>query len=441
MADDIKTDSNPLDEAAKLAEANAEVARKQAAQDVSGQSTRPDIDTDTGGALDALAKSIETKEPDETAPPAVKTPEEEAKEKADAEAKTKADAAASEDKARSEKLFEGQPQLPQGASPKSHEAFAAIKVKAAQDILARDKQIEDMKKQLAERDERLKNPVPKELTDEVTELRQFRAKFDVEADPKFKEFDKQVSQAHDFVYAQLAKHSAITPDVIEAIKKHGGPENVKMDKIFDAIKDPATQRLVEIKLTEIETAKFNKQEAIKAAKQNVDGYLKERATQFENASKSHNEATGKELDGILGQPVFSWMAERTPGEKADDAAKAATEDHNKFVKGIQESLQAARADDSPGMRAILLAGMAQLLWTQRAYATIKDRNAVLEKSTAELTEKLARFKSAGRLKSDESSASPSVQKAAPKPIDVYTRPGDALDAIRDQVLAEQAKAR
>jgi hypothetical protein len=60
----------------------------------------------------------------------------------------------------------------------------------------------------------------------------------------------------------------------------------------------------------------------------------------------------------------------------------------------------------------------------------------------ELEDKLGRFKSAGRLKSDESGAPPAPKKVE-KPSDdshFSMRPGDALDAIRDQILQEKARA-
>jgi hypothetical protein len=396
------------------------------------------FNADTSGALDALvtAKKDEASADDGAKPKPADDSGAKPKPADDSGAKPDDSAAA----VKPAKPADTEPTLPAGASPKSHEAFAAIKARAVQDLEARDKEIEALKVQVRERDEKLRSPVPKELADEVAELRKFRAKFDIEADPKFGEFDKAVNSAKEFVYDQLKKSPAITEDIIAAIKKHGGPEFVKMDKIFSAMQDPSLQRVIEIKLTEIESAKFAKQQAIKTAKDNVDSYLKERAEAFEKSVNSHTQATEAEFNALA--PNLAWLEERKPDPKASDkdADAKSVKEHNDFVAKVKGQLAEATHDDSPRMRAILLAGFAQLLNTQRALTSEKETSKSLKTQVEELTGKLTRFNKAGRLNKDDTGASPAAQTVTKREASPFnTNAGDALDAIKATIAQEQAR--
>src|SRR6185369_5758814 len=236
---------------------NAEVARKLAEQDAAGRTTTaaPADLADSSSALDKLAEAQakEKENPPEDAAPEVTptTPEVTPEEKAKAdEAAAKAAADLKADQERAEAFFKDAPKLPPNASPKSSEAFNSIKIRAAKDISERDAEIEKLRKEIAERDEKLKNPLPPETEKEIKELREWRAKLDVDADPKFKEFDKGIEQTREFIYSQLLQNPNINPSLIDAIKKHGGPEMVKWDKIFDGLKDPTLQRIIESKIAD-----------------------------------------------------------------------------------------------------------------------------------------------------------------------------------------------
>src|SRR6185503_13514439 len=110
--------------------------------------------------LDALAEQIQKKKDEDTDPPQVKNdkpPEldEAAKKKADDEKAAKdAERKTYEDKA--EEYFKDSPKLPPNASPKSADAFREIKIRAAQEVAAREAELEKLKKEVADRDEKLK---------------------------------------------------------------------------------------------------------------------------------------------------------------------------------------------------------------------------------------------------------------------------------------------
>lgn len=425
------------------AENNAEVAAKLAAQDISGHSMAPKDTLDASTALDDLAKQHDeaakkaaeapiVEKKDENAPPA-KTEAEIAAEKA------AADAAEAERK-RAEELFKDSPGLPAGASPKSSESFAAIKVKAAREIAKAEAELAQLRKENAEAQEKLKNAVPPETLKELEDHRKWRARLDVEADPKFKEFDKNIAQTQEFIYAQLKRSPAITAEVIDAIKKHGGPENVQMAKIFDAVKDPAMQRLIESKLADIEMAKFSKSEAIKSAKENIAQYVSEREKSAVDAQTGHNAATEKHFAELAQK--LDWMKPVNVDSKAPEAERKAAEAHNAFVADLTKNLEVAKKDDSPEMRAIMLAGMAQLFRMQNIHPQVVAERDALKKSLEELTAKYDKLRHGSVSRLRESGAAPGTRSdVVTKPSDQFTKTAaESLDDLRKQVTEERERA-
>jgi hypothetical protein len=126
------------------------------------------------------------------------------------------------------------------------------------------------------------------------------------------------------------------------------------------------------------------------------------------------------------------------------------EEHNKFIVDTTAQLKEALNDDSPKMRAIMLAGMAQLLHLQRVRASEKaaaevtkksfdDQLGALKKERDEIKAKLDKFTNAsvGRLR--EGGAPPGGRTEKPATVNLETRTVDALDDIAAQVMQERAK--
>jgi hypothetical protein len=305
-----------------------------------------------------------------------------------------------------------------------------VKLKAAQEISRLTQEltkVQDENKKLAES---AKAPITPELEKEITELRQFRAKLDVEADPKFKEFDKEISGAHDFIYAQLKKSPSISDAIIDEIKKYGGPEKVKMEKVLDSVNDPMIRRLVESKLAEIEMTHYKKDQAISKAKENIGSYVAEREKQFKEVGQSHNTATQKNLDAVMKQ--LPWMQPKAVDEKSDENARAATKLHNDYIEKTKKELDFAMQDDSPEMRATLLVGMAQLFRLQAVHEAVSKASAAKDETIKKLTETVERLKNAGKSRLKESEAinggNPNLQT---KP-NLLEPAGDALDRLRKE---------
>jgi hypothetical protein len=424
---------------------NAEVAAKLASQDIMGKTGAPSDDGNAGNALDALQKQAEeaaAKEKAAAEAPA-KSPEELAKEKADVDAAAVRQKEADDEKTRAEALFKDSPTLPTGASPKASEAFTAVKIRAAQEIAKATAELEKLRKENAEYAEKVKNAPTPEALKELEDHRTWRAKLDVEADPKFKEYDKAISQTHEFIYAQLARSPVITPEVLAEIKKHGGPENVMMDKIYAAIKDPALQRTIESKIADIDQKKFEKAQAIEATKKNIGEYIAEKTKVATEAATRHNTDTEKHLTEMTKSEGFSWLNEKAADPKADEATRKATEEHNKFVTETKANLKAALQDDSPEMRAIMIAGLAQLLHKQRNDAARDAKFTAIEKELADVKVKYDKLRNASvsRLRESNAPTTGDMTKVKPKDSDQFTKSaGESLDDIRKQVTEERERA-
>jgi hypothetical protein len=443
---DEKTPTTPEE----LAAHNAEVARKVRDQDISGKPTATGEFGDAQTALDELASKVPEHKP-EVVPPVEpkitepksgepKTPEAKPTEPKIPEPKSTEPGAPTPEEAainkRAEELFKSAPTLPPNASPKSAEAFSRIKIHAAQEISAREQEIEKLKQQV----EAAKNPTTDQLEKdkELEELRQWRQKLDVDFDPKFKEHDKTISQQREFIYAQLSKSPVITPEVINQIKKYGGPDMIDMGKLLTSVKDPTIQRLVESKLADIEVAKYNREQAVTSAKTNLGQYLQERQTALAQAQTAELTATATALDGLLGK--LDWFAEKPIVDGADEATKKEATEHNKFLTDLRTQVAEATKDNSPQMRAILITGMAQLFNLQRRVPALEAKLAASEKLAKEATDKYERIRNSSRSRLEESQASPNGGAAPPKAgVDVNQRPGDALDDIARRVMEEKAR--
>src|SRR6185436_6579366 len=84
-------------------------------------------------------------------------------------------------------------ELPPYTKPKTAESFAKVKTIARQKIAAIEKEREELKAKMVELEKTAKDGLPAEAKKELEELREFRAKVDVEADPKFKEYDATIT--------------------------------------------------------------------------------------------------------------------------------------------------------------------------------------------------------------------------------------------------------
>ena len=443
MADKSTPTVTPVDPAKH----NAEIAAKVAGQDIAGHSTVTGEFGEATDALDKLAAQVKPKETpasDESSfksdvksdvKPDVKTdvkPDKPVAPAPDAEEAKKAEEALK----KADEYFKDSPKLPPNASPKSSEAFSSIKLKAAQEISAREAEIEKLRKEV----EAAKKPSTEvlEKEKELEELRKWRARVDVDFDPKFKEHDKVVSQHREFIYAQLAKNPKVTPEIIEQIKKYGGPDMINLSKLFESIQDPTLQRLVEAKVADIEMAKYTKEQAIKMAKENLTEYTKERQEASSKVALAHSQAVTANLSSLLDR--LDWYGEKPMPADADEATKKSIAEHNAFLKELKPQVAEAINDNSPEMKAVLVTGMAQLFNLQRQVPALKAELETTKKSLSDITAKWEAMKNSSRSRLNESAAPAAGITQAPSGPDINARASDALDTLARQVMEKRSQA-
>lgn len=324
--------------------------------------------------------------------------------------------------------------LPPTARGASAEAFATVKARAAQDIAARDQQIDALKKELDGLKEQSKNTVPAQeveaLRKENDELRAFRSRLDIQADPGFAaKFDQRVNVTSEFIYSRLKATGKITDETIKKIRDLGGPGAVDMEPILERIEDAQAKRTIQSKLDELEGISFEREQALKEAQADVTKYVEQRRQEFSKAATAHTETTKQILTNILAQ--VPWMAPVKVAADAKPEEKEAAAQHEAFLKEMNQTLAEAVQDDTPQMRAVLISGLAQHFHLRRTHeALVKERDALkaeletARKETAQVTEKLEAIKRAGSARR-ESNAPPS---------------GKILGAINPTATADEAFA-
>lgn len=426
-------------DAAAIEENNKRLADKVAAQDIMGQSTAPGDVEPAQKALDDLLAKAESAAKEKEAAPADDVAADEAAKKAAADEAAKKAEAAKEDPSvkRAEELFKDSPTPPPNASSKTNDAFQSVKQRAAKEILEREQELAKIKAELEETKKKFTEPSEevKKSQAELQELRKWRAKMDVEFDPEFKKFDQQIHEANEFIYSQLKQSPAVTDETIKLIKELGGPRKVNMAKIFTAVNDPTLQRLVEGQLSEVAKLEYQKNKAMTTARTNVDQYMQERESHWKNAATAHTSQTQAELDGML--KSLDWFVPRKVADNAEAEAKQQAEEHNKFVGELDDQLKAAVQDDSPKMRAVLVAGMAQLFNLQREHTSLKAKFASMEKELTTKAALLDKVKASATTRLREGGAPAEGVRPAAAKAPGTERADDALDRIAKQVMEER----
>lgn len=412
----------------------------------------PSENPETSDALDALLKEG-TAMPDDDAQKKADEDAAAAKAKADedaaaAAAKAKVDEApteseeektarlAAEEAAKPKETYD-KVELPPHAKKNSAEAFSKVKTLAKLEIdrvtaaaAAAKKEAEELKAKLAEG-----RPLDENTEKELTELRAFRQKLDVEADPAFKEFDARIVSNGETILAKM-KLVGFPDDYIAKVKEVGVNE-VDWEPIL-AKMPPSARRSIEAKLVENEDIAEQKTRAIAKAKENAGEYLKTREKSLSQSTEVFSAETKEKVSAYL--PKLEWLKDQPIGKDAKPEEKKAIEAHNAFVKQIREDMDISIADNSAETKAILVVGYAQLRRVRADYenskATWAAEKAALEKERDDAKGLVARVKSASTARLRESPAT-SPTSGAKKSDPLTESTGDSLDRLRDEALANQ----
>lgn len=319
-------------------------------------------------------------------------------------------------------------QLSAKVSGKTAEQWAALKSRYATDSKAKDDEIASLKAKVTEYEAKTSDPIPEETKKELEDLRQFRARLDVEADPAFQaQFDQRLATAQNFIYAQLAS-AGWKKDTIDKVKEIG-VENVDWESLEKEGKVPASMmRLVQSRLDEMAVIKYDRQAKLDEAKTNIADYIKKQREEYAAKAQGHTKATDDELAKFL--PKLAFLSEpEKPKASASKDELTIYEAEVKHRQEILDSIAEAKRDDSPYMRALLIAGMAQLLNLKPRFENIVAAYKQLEEKHTKAIAWIEKVKSAGKPKAKDASAEPTP----PKPGVDYTKTaGEALDALWKQ---------
>jgi hypothetical protein len=224
----------------------------------------------------------------------------------------------------------------------------------------------------------------------------------------------------------------IGDDHIKKFRELGGFHQTNFEDILEKIDNPTVTRLVQGKLDEIAVTKFEQQRALDVAKEDIQKYVKEKQENYQKSLTQHHDLTSKELEKIYTEKM-KWLQDPQLPKNADANAKAIHEATVSFNANVKENMAIAARDDSPEMRAVLIAGMGQLLWLKRQFEFEKKARESFEKRATEAEAQLAKFKKASIVRPDKSSAPPTGVTPKPK-VDYNTTAAEALDGYRKEQL-------
>lgn len=375
---------------------------------------------------------------------AQQTPEEKAAAEKAAADKKAADEKAAAEKAAADKTANikddfDKVELPPYTKPKSVEAFATVKQMARERIATLEKENADLRAKYEAAEKKAAEAKPgtsEEVEKELKELREFRLKYDVEADPSFQSYDKSAKENEALIIARM-KAAGVDEASIKRIEEIGVSQVVWED-ILDKFPAPL-KRFIEGKLYENDNLAEKKKLAIETAKANASEFVRTRQEELYKGSEARQQTTMQEFNALL--PNMDWLTKAAVDPKATAEEKAKAEATNALIDKVNADLQEALNDDSPRMRAILIGGFAKLMRVQADFEAAKAAHkAEIDKLNATLKEKdefISRIKksSTSRL----GSAAPGVGEGKPKiKVDLSEDGSSVLDRHLKEALAAQA---
>jgi hypothetical protein len=370
-------------------------------------------------------------------PPVTPAPAQTPEEKAAAD-KVAADAAAAAALAAKDDF--DRVELPPHTKPATAQSFEALKKTAREKVAAAEKEREELRTKLAEA--QAKPALAPEVEKELAELREFRQKLDVEADPSFKEYVEEIKVNEESIFSKL-KEVGASDDVLAKIKEIGA-KDLNWDTVLEKL-PPVARRYIENKLAVNEDLAEQRTRAIDAAKKNASEFLSKRETENIQGELAHATAAEEHFNKVSAQ--LPWFKLEKADAKATAEEKASIEASNKFFLETQKSVKEMLADPSPKMRSIAALGYAQMLRLQAEIPLINAEHEAEKKNLttevaalkAQLKEKedfIARIKNSSRTSLRDGQAPINPGATAKQP--TFGEHGAvAIDRLREEQLASQ----
>jgi hypothetical protein len=370
-----------------------------------------------GRALDSLVKNLKKAQPEPVEPPRAAEPDPKPEEASDPML----------DKAR--ELFEDV-KLPEGAKPKSSEAFSLVKERASAEVAKAFSENAKLREELDSLKAQVEKPVevdPK-LLSEVEELRKFRAAVDIETHPEVTKFNEQKANIERNLYEGFAA-AGTSKDVLDDIRKYGGFSEVDLSRLIASLPDSVHKTGAVAKLAELGFVDRDRKEKLESLKSEADKIVSKRKAEYEAEFATLNERINRRVESEKQQ--IPWLHEKPVPPTATPEDKLKIEAHNaKAVRASKELEQIVKetSDEArvAGAFALVYVGLLQdqIAAEQKVF---KDRTEASTKRITELETQLASIRQSSRRL--PSAIDTGAAPAAAPAIKLDVTDGQALDLI------------
>jgi hypothetical protein len=324
-------------------------------------------------------------------------------------------------------------ELPPHTKPAVAQSFEALKKTSRERVAAAEREREELRTKLAEAEGR--PAVDPKIESELKELREFRQRMDVEADPTFKKYVADSAANDESIFSKL-KEAGTTEETLAKIRGIGTKE-LDWEKVLEKL-PPVTRRYVENKLAVNEDLHDQRARALEAAKKNSTEFLAEQAKKSTQGELAHYAAADEHFTKVSAQ--LPWFKLQKAEANATPAEKAAIESENKFFLQTQKAVKEMLSDPSPSMRSIATLGYAQMLRLQAEIPALQAEHeaekkalatevAALKAQVKKKEDFIARVKNSSRTSLREGSAPSNPNATASQPT-IGENGATAIDRLR-----------
>ena len=232
---------------------------------------------------------------------------------------------------------------PEGMSEKNRSNWQRLR-EAAATYKKQAAEAEQLRQRIAELE---KGQPQTTAPEDYEELKKFKATFDIQNDPSFRQkFSDQIDKASQGIYGLLKKWKA-SDETITAIQNVGGPSKVPLswwktnviDKLAASEETYLDARKIENALAQLDDIEAEMQSEIESAKQNADGWYKNKMEEFQqNFNKNHEEAW-KHVDELT-KDIPAFRYKEVP-QNASQEELAKINSHNEYVKDLEGKYMSA----------------------------------------------------------------------------------------------------
>lgn len=307
------------------------------------------------------------------------------------------------------------------ASEKTKNTFEELKRTAKErETRAREeaqKAVEEIKALRAQLEEAAKKTVPDNLESELRELREFRATFDAERDPGFRQkFDTRLETNSSTIFETL-KRNGLKDELVEQVKQLPYDQQVEQIARWAEKLSPRDKLLVTARLSDNENIENERQNALREIKSKADQILADKQSAPMRSQEEFVKEAVQTLKPVL--PQIPFLHPKDVPNNATPKDKAEIERHNAIAADSQKMLLNFLQDDSARTRSVLaLAGVL----APRYQAQLKETEARVKA----LEKELSSIRDAGRL-SRTARSNGTAERSAPR-VDVFdTNAEDAME--------------